>query len=146
MRKAYYQNNELGLRIILSDATSQQKLESCLDYDYVIGMMFYGNSQTEHPHEWINKFKDREYNILSVILYASKDECFSRCRADPCPQHIPGNREEIQCNKYWDDFNGRENPKPFHKVARVQEKIIETEGKPYQQMGEEILRYLGSSL
>ena len=119
-----------------------KNVTSCLNYDYVIGMMFYGNSHTDHPQEWIGKFKARKFKILSVILKASKDECYQRCRDDPCPQRIHENRQEKRCNEYWDDFYRRENMNPFYKVAEVEEITIETKSKPYQQVGDEILGYL----
>ena len=59
-----------------------QNLEECLRYSTVVGMMFYGNSHTTDPDNWLGKFRNHDYRILPVILYAIKELCFERCNSD----------------------------------------------------------------
>src|SRR3982074_3205997 len=75
-------NDVCVLDLDITDSDEQrfnENLKDCLRYNNVIGMMFYGNSHTTDPMKWIVKFKDAGYNILSVILFCSKDKCFDRC-------------------------------------------------------------------
>lgn len=74
---------------------------NCLTFDYVIGMMFYGNSHTEQPEKCISKFKDRNYRTLSVVLHANMNTCYERCKNDNNPERHPINRQKEQCNKYY---------------------------------------------
>jgi|GEM_PF-2708283 len=39
---------------------------------------FSGNGHTTNPETWINRFKEKNYNIFSYILKASKETCLHR--------------------------------------------------------------------
>jgi hypothetical protein len=115
-----------------------QNLEECLRYGTVVGMMFYGNSHTTDPDNWLCKFRNRDYRILSVILYANKELCFERCNSDRERPSINKQRDRIY--KYYDDFYQRESEKPFHKAANVEEIKIETANISPIEIAKDILK------
>jgi thymidylate kinase len=117
-------------------------LRNCLTFDYVIGMMFYGNSHTEQPEKWISNFKDRNYRILSVVLHANIDTCYERCKNDNDPERHPINRQKEQCNKYYYEFEQRQKEDNFRRKAGVEEIIVDCENKTQEQVGDEILEHL----
>jgi hypothetical protein len=117
-------------------------LTNCLTFEYVIGMMFYGNSHTEQPKQWIAKFKDRNYRILSVVLHANMDLCYERCKNDNNPERHAINRQKEQLNKYYYEFEQRQHMNIFQEMAGVEEIIVDSENKTQMQVGDEILRYL----
>ena len=116
-----------------------RNLEDCLQHRNVIGEIFYGNSHTTNPTKWIVRFKDAGYNILSVILFCSKDICIDRCKNDNTTGRHPVNKQKDRISKYYDEFYQRENQKPFHIVAGIKETRIETENKPQIEIAEDIL-------
>ena len=115
-----------------------QNLEECLRYRTVVGMMFYGNSHTTDPDNWLGKFRNRDYRILSVILYANKELCFGRCNSDRGRPFINKQRDRIY--KYHNDFYQRESEKPFHKAANVEEIKIETANISPIEVAKDILK------
>jgi hypothetical protein len=117
-------------------------LRNCLMFEYVIGMMFYDNSHTEQPQQWIAKFKDRNYRILSVVLHANMDLCYGRCKNDNNPERHPINKQKDRCNEYYYEFEQRQNKNIFQERAHVEEIIVGSENKTQAQVGDEILRYL----
>lgn len=78
-------------------------LDECLSHTYVIRMMFYGKSYRS-SQEWLGKFKNRNYNIFSIILYASKDVCYERAKYDKNPERAQINRTEEACDRYYREF------------------------------------------
>jgi hypothetical protein len=100
--------------------------------------MFYGNSHTTDPDKWLGKFRNHDYRILSVILYANKELCFERCNSDPGRPSINKQRDLIY--KYHDDFYRRENENPFHKAANVEEIKIETANISQVEIAKDILK------
>jgi shikimate kinase len=117
-------------------------LRNCLTFEYVIGMMFYGNSHNEQPQQWITKFKDRNYRILSVVLHANMDLSYDRCKNDNNPERHPINKQKEQGNKYYHEFEQRQNENIFQEMACVEEIIVDSKNKTQTQVGDEILRYL----
>ena len=115
-----------------------QNIKECLRYKTVIGMMFYGNSHTTNPLSWLSEFRNHDYRILSVILHATKEECFIRCKNDPGRHPINKQREIVF--KYHDDFYLRERESPFQKAAKLQEIKIETENTSPIQIANDILK------
>jgi len=101
-------------------------------------MMFYGNSHTTNP-QWLNKFRTREYKIVSFNLVASKETCFQRCLNDNNTGRHPINKDKSMVYKYYDDFYKREQDNPFSIIAKICEIKISTEGKSQIQIAEEIL-------
>jgi len=49
-------------------------LDEVLGKEYVVGELYDGGSHTTDP-QWINKFKERGYDILSVILDTKIETC-----------------------------------------------------------------------
>ena len=127
------------------DITEQDKfnqnLKECLRYETAIGEMFYGNSHTTNPDHWLSEFRNQDYRILSVILHATKELCFSRCKSDPGRPHINKQREIVFKNH--DDFYLRERESPFQK-ANVQEIKIETENTSPIQIAKDILKHFST--
>ena len=70
-----------------------------MKFEYVIGIMFYGNSHTEQPQRWISKLKDRDYRILSVVLHASMDTCYERCKNDNNSERHPIDKQKRAVQK-----------------------------------------------
>lgn len=101
--------------------------------------MFYGNSHTTDPMGWISKFREHEYKILSVILHASKETCFERCRNDNNTGRDPINKQKELVNRYYDDFYQRERTNPFAQAAGVEEIVVNTEHRTLNAIAEEIL-------
>lgn len=102
-------------------------------------MMFYGNSHTTDPLKWITKFREKEYKILSVILYASKETCFKRCREDNNTGRHPVNKEKDLIYKYYDEFYEREKANPFAEAAGILETTVNTENRFPEIIAHEIL-------
>ena len=66
-----YHSNILDLDITGSQEYKfERNLRNCLSSEYVIGMMFYGNSHTTEPSKWIEKFQERgtKFYPLSYTL------------------------------------------------------------------------------
>jgi hypothetical protein len=51
-------------------------VQKALGSEYVIGELFFGDSRTTRPEEWLNKFAN--YIKISIILHASFDTCYER--------------------------------------------------------------------
>jgi predicted ABC-type ATPase len=117
----------------------KKNLMNCLSSDNVIGMMFCGNSHTNDPLKWITKFREKDYRILSVILYASKETCFNRCRSDNNTGRHPINKEKGRINKYYDEFYERENNRSFAEAAGIVGVTVNTENKSPEIIAHEIL-------
>ena len=57
-------------------------MKEALEHECVIGEMYYGNYHTTKPETWINRFKEKNYDIFSFILKTSKETCHERCEND----------------------------------------------------------------
>jgi|ERR1700730_2462668 len=126
----------------VDDDKFNENLTKCLAVDYVVGMMYYGNSHTEQPQRWISKLKERNYRILSVVLNARMDVCYERCKNDVNPERDPINKEKIKVNSYYSDFDRRQRENIFQKRAGIEEIVVDTEKKSQGEVGDEILRHL----
>ena len=135
-----YHSNILDLDITGSQEYKfERNLRNCLSSEYVIGMMFYGNSHTTEPSKWIEKFQERGYKILSIILYTSKETCFNRCREDNSTGRHPINKDKDRIYKYYDEFYAREKVNPFAEAAGIIETTVNTENKSPERIAHEIL-------
>lgn len=67
-----------------------------LDYECIIGEMFHGNEHTTQPETWISRFKEKNSNIFSFILKATRETCLERCINDNNKEIVSQNREKEQ--------------------------------------------------
>lgn len=105
------------------------------DKENVIGRLFYGASRTKQPEEWISKFKDSGYVILSVVLSASLETYVQRVQSRG---HDYKDREEMQ--RHFKTFEEIKNT--FASRAGVEEIIVTTDGKTLQHVANKILEHL----
>ena len=69
-------NNE-RFEYILNEALKKR-------YSYIVGELNYGNSHTTDPFiTWLHHFKDKDYQIVSIVLEARKETRLQRCKNDP---------------------------------------------------------------
>jgi predicted kinase len=71
------------------DVNANQEIENLSEVikkEYVIVELYHGNSHIIDPH-WITAFKNGNFKILSVILYAPLETCIERVkkRGDSLP-------------------------------------------------------------
>jgi ribose 1,5-bisphosphokinase PhnN len=112
-----------------------EQVEESLQYKHVIGMLFWGGTHTENPDNWITKFKNRNYTIISVVLQASLQTLIQRVEKRGYNYKPP---EEMK--KHFDEFNQIKNI--FADNAQVEEISIGTEGKNPEKVADEILSIL----
>jgi hypothetical protein len=117
----------------------ENNLRNCLSSENVICMMFYGNSHTDDPSKWLDRFRDKDYKILSIILYARKETCIKRCIEDNDTGRHPINKQKELISKYYDDFYERDRNNPFAIAAGVFEVTVNTENKSPDVIAREIL-------
>jgi deoxyadenosine/deoxycytidine kinase len=111
-------------------------LDEALEKENIVAELHDGGSHTSNPEEWIDKFKERNYNILSVILESSFETCLYRVL------HRPDNRyTETKVRQYYDNFHNYLKG-TFAPRAMVSEVSISTENKSVQEVGDEILKSL----
>ena len=72
------------------DEINTERFESSLSealnkkYNYIVGELNYGDSHTTDPiRTWLQRFKDKEYQIVTIVLEARKEIRLQRCRKDP---------------------------------------------------------------
>lgn len=120
----------------------EKSLMKCLSSENVIGMMFYEYSHTTDPLKWITKFREKEYKILSVILYASRETCFNRCKSDNKSDNDTGryhiDKEKDRIFKCHEEFYEREKVKPFAETAGILGITVNTENKTPNDIAKEI--------
>ncbi|MGB8938613.1 MAG: hypothetical protein WCC17_26270 [Candidatus Nitrosopolaris sp.] len=101
----------------------------------VVGELYDGGSHTTNP-TWINKFKEKDYNIISVILNAKFETCAYRV-AEIRKDNVSRDNVYSHYNKF------HENPKSVFKVkAAIPEISIDTDIKDICEIGDEILNHL----
>jgi thymidylate kinase len=125
----------LDLDITLDRENEFKRLDDALSYENVICMMFSGLDHTENPQQWIAKFKDKGYTILSVILAA---------RLETYPQRVQNRgydyKDPNEMKFRFDEFEKIRTI--FVDRANVPEITVDTEGKTEHAVVEEILRHL----
>jgi len=65
----------------------QAYLTCAMKYENVIGEMFFGNSHTTNPSDWLSFFPDEKYEKVSVLLTASLEDCLSGIIKRKHPSH-----------------------------------------------------------
>ena len=81
----------------------QAYLTCAMKYENVIGEMFFGNSHTTNPSEWLSHFPDGKYEKLSVLLTASLEDCLSWVIRRKQPSHWTLLLDQIR-NDYYDFY------------------------------------------
>jgi shikimate kinase len=111
------------------------RLNEVLDRRNVIAEMYEGGSHTSNP-EWVTDFKERGYEILSVILDASAETHISRVL------HRPKNlNTEHTVREHYKIFHGQLRS-IFSEKTGVHEIVVSIEGKSLEEIGREILGYI----
>ena len=112
-----------------------ENLRKALGYENVIGMMFWGLKHTEAPQQWIVRFKDKGYVILSVILHASLETLIQRVKNRGYDY-----KDADEMSRHINDFEKIKNV--FANGASVQEIVVNTESKTEKEVVNIILKQL----
>ena len=121
------------------DANREVNLDNALGREYVVAEMYDGGSHTSDP-EWVAEFKDRGYNILSVILDATVETHIFRVLHRTMNQNT-----EHSVRHHYEIFHERLRT-IFSNRAKVKEIALSTEDKKPEEVGQKILDYIGSGL
>lgn len=131
----------------------ESNMKEALECECVIGEMFSGedkkspgNGHTTNPETWINRFKDKHYNIFSFILKASKETCHQRCVNDRNQERKPLNRDKKQNSDDYDKFFNCPEFVNFATNANIDEEIVDTETTPIPEVVDIIYSKIKSSL
>ncbi len=110
-------------------------LNKVLERENVVGESYDGGSHTTNP-TWINKFKEKDYNIISVILNAKFETCAYRV--------VEIRKDNVSRDDVYSHYNKfHENLKSVFKVkAAIPEISIYTDIKDICEIGDEILDYI----
>jgi hypothetical protein len=79
-----------------------------MKYENIVGEMFFGNSHTTNPSEWLSYFPDEKYEKLSVLLTASLEDCLSGIIKRKHPSHWTLSLDQVRTNYY--DFYTKYKP------------------------------------
>lgn len=124
-----------GLDLDLNANDEVISLNEVLGRENVVGELYDGGSHTTNP-TWINKFKEKDYNIISVILIAKFETCAYRV-AEIRKDNVSRDNVYSHYNKF------HENLKSVFKVkAAIPEISIDTDIKDICEIGDEILNHL----
>ena len=112
-------------------------------YNYIVGELNYGDSHTTDPmRTWLQRFKDKDYHILSIILEASREMRLHRCRNDP--KRNPFDKiDEMFFNHDSETFERIQRYAVFQQESGIREITLNTEKKSPSQVADEILCNLG---
>lgn len=128
----------LDLDITLDkESEFNENLIKTLGYENVIGMMFWGLKHTESPQQWLARFKDKGYIILSVILYASLETLIQRVQNRGYDY-----KDAAEIGHCFSEFEKIKNV--FANRAGVKEIIVNTDNMSLEDVVNEILRHLNS--
>jgi|SRR6476659_4614862 len=78
----------------------QSYLSCSSKYDNIVGELFFGNSHTTNPSEWLHHFPADKYERLSVLLTASLEDCLSGIIKRKHPSHWTLSLDQIRTNYY----------------------------------------------
>ena len=115
----------------------ESNMKEALECECVISEMFSGedkkspgNGHTTNPETWIDRFKDKNYNIFSFILKASVDTCLQRCKNDENKNRSEKYEKEhnLHEDNHWLFYKDLQSV-DFAKNAGIPEEIIDTETK-----------------
>lgn len=124
----------------------KSNMKEALECKYVIGEMFSGNGHTTNPEPWINRFKNKKYDIFSFILKASIDTCLQRCRNDKKKNRDKRYEERNQHEKDHNLFYKDPKFVNFDKNANTYETTIDTETQSIQEVCDIIYSTIKSNL
>ena len=86
----------------------QSYLTCALKYENVVGEMFFGNSHTTNPSEWLSHFSNEKYEKLSVLLTGSLEDCLTGIIRRKQPSHWTLPLDQIRIDYY--DFYTKYKP------------------------------------
>jgi len=116
-------------------------LNEALDkrYKYVIGELNYGDSHNTDLRTWLQRFKDKHYQIVSFVLVGGKQVRLQRCKNDP--KRSPFDKiDESFFNHDSEIFERHECDRIFYKKSGLSEITLNTENKSHSELANEILR------
>ncbi len=119
----------------------KKALNEALDkrYKYVVGELNYGDSHTTDPRIWLQRFKDKHYQIISFVLVGGKQVRLQRCKNDP--KRSPFDKiDESFFNHDSESFERHEHDRIFYKKSGLREITLNTENKSPSQLANEIFR------
>jgi thymidylate kinase len=118
----------------------ENALNEALDkrYKYVVGELNYGDSHTTDPMgTWLQRFKEKDYQIVSFVLMGRKEMRLKRCKNDP--KRSPFDKiDEFFFNHDSEIFEKLEHAGVFQKKSGVHEITLNTENKSPSQVADEI--------
>jgi len=119
----------------------KKALNEALDkkYKYVVGELNCGDSHNTDPRSWLQRFKDKHYQIVSFVLVGGKQVRLHRCKNDP--KRSPFDKiDESLFNHDSEVFERHEHDRIFYKKSGLRETTLNTENKSPSQLANEILR------
>ena len=119
----------------------KKSLNEALDkkYKYVVGELNYGNSNNTYQRTWLQRFKDKHYQIVSFVLVGGKQVRLQRCKNDP--KRSPFDKiDESFFNHDSEIFERHEYDRIFYKKSGLPEITLNTESKSPSELANEILR------
>jgi hypothetical protein len=97
----------------------------------------YGDSHSTDPRTWLQRFKDKHYQIVSFVLVGGKQVRLQRCKDDP--KRSPFDKiDESFFNHDSEIFERLEYDRIFYKKSGLHEITLNTENKSPSQLANEI--------
>ena len=118
----------------------KKALNEALDkrYTYVIGELNCGDSHSTDPRAWLQRFKDKHYEIVSFVLMGGKQLRLQRCKNDP--KHSPFDKiDESFFNHDSEIFEKHEHDRIFYKKSGLRKITLNTENKSPSQLANEVV-------
>lgn len=110
-------------------------IRSWLEKKNAVAEMYFGDSHTTNPEEWLNRFRQRGFKIISVVLEASLETCFERVKIRE--KHTFQTLDEYK--SHYDGFQLIQRNNLFNSKAKVKEIIINTEKRTVESIVDQIL-------
>lgn len=110
-------------------------IESWLVEKNTVAEMYYGNSHTTNPEEWLNRFRQKGFKVLSVVLEASVKTCFDRVRKRTEYSFKTFDKYKL----HYDCFQKIQQMNLFNSKARVREILLDTENRSVEDIADQIL-------
>ena len=108
-------------------------------YNYIVGELNCGDSHTADPmRTWLQRFKDKDFHIVSIVLEASREIRLHRCRNDL--KRNPFDKiDEMFFNHDSETFERIQRYGVFQEKSGKLEITLNTEKKSPSQVADEIL-------
>jgi len=119
----------------------KKALNEALDkkYKYVVDELNCDDSHDTDQRSWLQRFKDKHYQIVSFVLVGGKQVRLHRCKNDP--KRSPFDKiDESFFNHDSKIFERHEYDRSFYKKSGLREITLNTENKSPSQLTNEILR------